>query len=335
MNKLRIGVVSPSEIAFRRFMPAVFKNPRFSFVGIAAADVRDWAGTPTASEMDNDKIKALNFVERYGGKLYGSYDALISDSDVDCVYIPLPPALHFKWAEKALLQGKHVLLEKPFTISLHDTVRLLDIAREKNLAVHENYMFQYHSQIDWIRSKLPELGELRLIRMDFGFPLRGGADFRYSKALGGGALLDCGGYVLKLALLLLGETARITDANLGYKDGFEVDIFGCATLRNDNGLTAQISFGMDNAYRCSLDAWGSAGSMTTDRVFTAPDSLEPKVNIHKAEGSVEYKLLADNSFVNSIERFFKCIHDKKTRTENYSEIMRQSEIVEEFKELAK
>ena len=120
-------------------------------------------------------------------------------------------------------------------------------------------MFVYHTQLDWIRKKISEgtIGEVRLIRIDFGFPFRGANDFRYNKALGGGALLDCGGYTLKLASLFLGDSAKVTASQLNGKDGFEVDIYGSATLTNNEGLTAQVSFGMDNSYKCSLEVWGS------------------------------------------------------------------------------
>ena len=165
--------------------------------------------------------------------MYNNYNELLSSADIDAVYIPLPPALHFKWAKMALENGKHVLLEKPFTTSLSDTEELIRIAKEKNLAVHENYMFSYHTQLDWIKNKVSEgvIGDIRLIRIDFGFPFRGANDFRYNKALGGGALLDCGGYTIKLATMFLGDTAEVKTSQLNYKEGFEVDIYGSATLQ--------------------------------------------------------------------------------------------------------
>ena len=305
---MRIGILGTSDIAFRRFLPAL-KNT-FDFAGVASRDV----------------AKTVKFIKAFGGKGYNGYDALLDDENIDCVYIPLPPALHFEWAKKALLSGKHVMLEKPFTTSMNDTHELVELAERKNLALHENYMFQYHSQIDFI---LTELGELRLIRLDFGFPFRGAADFRYNKALGGGALFDCGGYTVKLASILLGDTARFTDATLIYKEGFEVDIGGTATLRNSDGLTAQIAFGMDNGYRCSLDVWGRAGSLFTDRVFTAPDGFSPTVIVKIGNDVKEYKLEVDNSFEKSIAAFDKALNG----TKDYSPILKQAELIEQFKEL--
>ncbi len=329
MGKIRIGVLCPSEIAFRRFMPALKQLNNFEYVGTAAATGDEWHGDGSGKVISTEKEKAEKFTTEYGGKLFCGYLSLISSDDIDAVYIPLPPALHFKWAKAALENGKHVLLEKPFTTRLSDTKALIETAESNDLAVHENYMFAYHSQLDYIMKQLDGgvIGDIRLIRIDFGFPFRGANDFRYDRALGGGALLDCGGYTLKLASMLLGETARITVSQLNFKDGFEVDIYGSATLTNNDGLTAQISFGMDNNYRCNLDVWGSAGELHTNRVLTAPVGYEPTVVIKNADGVKTVTLPADDAFGKSIEQFGECVTDSAARSEKYAEILRQSALV--------
>lgn len=282
---MRIGILGTADIAFRRFLPALQKCQEFTYVGVASR-------TPE---------KAKPFVEAFGGQVYDGYDALLSDDSIDAVYVPLPPALHYEWGKKVLLSGKHLLMEKPFTTSLEQTKELLQLAEEKGLAVHENYMFLYHSQLAYIKKLIAdgELGDIRLYRMSFGFPKRAEGDFRYNKALGGGALLDCGGYPVRLALELLGDTACVTQAKLIQPAGYEVDLFGSAVLQNDNGLCAQISFGMDNAYQCQLEVWGSKQTLIAPRIFTAPSDLQPIIIMN----NIESRLNADNSFLNSIKFF--------------------------------
>ncbi len=332
MNKIKIGVLCPSEIAFRRFMPALKKLDNFEYIGLAAATRREFTGDNSDEIMPSELEKARNFSEQYGGKIFSGYNSLITSSKIDAVYIPLPPALHFKWAKAALESGKHVLLEKPFTTNLSDTNTLIELAKSGNLAVHENYMFVYHSQLEWIRNKLTEgaVGDIRLIRIDFGFPFRGANDFRYNKALGGGALLDCGGYTLKLASVFLGESARITTSHLNGKDGFEVDIYGSATLVNDNGLAAQVSFGMYNSYKCNLEVWGTTGTLFTGRILTAPEDFEPVVTVKNTEGMQDYTLPSDDTFKKSIEFFEKCVKNSAERIGNYNAICIQSKLVEEI-----
>lgn len=332
MNKIKIGVLCPSEIAFRRFMPAVKKLDNFEYIGLAAATEREFSDADSDEIKSSELEKATGFIEAHGGKLFKGYKSLITSNEIDAVYIPLPPALHFKWAKLALENGKHVLLEKPFTTNLSDTEALIELAKSKALAVHENYMFAFHSQIEWIKQKLSDgaIGDIRLIRIDFGFPFRGANDFRYDKKLGGGALLDCGGYTVKLAGMFLGDSARITASQLNSKDGFEVDIYGSATLVNDNGLTAQISFGMDNGYRCDLEIWGSTGTLFTGRILTAPEGLEPTVIIKNAEGEQSFTLPADDTFKKSIEFFGQCLSEERARAEHYETIRRQSELIKSF-----
>ena len=211
MNKIRIGVICPSEIAFRRFMPALSEIDSFEFAGVAIASAEEWSGEYNNNIHDSETNKACAFTDNYGGRIYESYLSLIEDSTVDAIYLPLPPALHYVWGKKVLENNKHLFLEKPSTTSMTNTAELITLAKENNLALHENYMFVYHSQIDEICKIIEsgEIGEVRLYRIAFGFPRRSENDFRYNKALGGGTLLDNGGYTVKLASLLLGDTAQV------------------------------------------------------------------------------------------------------------------------------
>lgn len=332
MNKIKIGVLCPSEISFRRFLPALQQSSVFEYVGVAVAEASEWFGEPTSEQVDAEQAKAQKFVDSYGGKIFVGYGELLNNPEIGALYIPLPPALHYDWAKKALLAGKHILLEKPFCTNMQDTEDLLNLAAENHLAVHENYMFVYHSQLEWIREHIAELGELRLIRIDFGFPFRGANDFRYNRELGGGALLDCGGYTLKLAGYFLGGSAQITTSQLNMQPKFGVDIGGSATLVNDQGLTAQVAFGMDNSYKCSLELWGSKGMLYTNRILTAPVGYEPQVVIKIGDNEPVYTLPADDSFGKSIAYFGECIEDEAKRIAHYAEIRRQAQLVAAIRE---
>ena len=338
---MNIGIICPSEIAFRRFLPSLQNVEQLHFAGVAIASPEEWAGdgnvtADTLAIIENERKKAQNFVNTYGGKIYEGYKTLITSPEIDIVYLPLPPALHFRWAKLALENGKHAYVEKPFTTSLEDTQILLKIAKEKKLAVHENYMFIYHQQLQAVKDLIDrgEIGKVRQYRVSFGFPRRSANDFRYNKALGGGALLDAGGYCMKYASWLLGDTARIVCANSYYEPDFEVDIFGSCTMVNNEGTVVQMSFGMDCDYKCELEAWGSAGTLTTGRILTAPDGLEPDMVIkHNQEYSTK-KLPADNAFEKSIRRFYDCITNNNVREDNYRLVERQSSFVSEFIKLS-
>lgn len=334
MNRIRIGVICPSEIAFRRFMPALSELDSFEFAGVAIASAEEWSGEYNRTIHDSETNKARVFTDNYGGRIYESYFSLIEDSTVDAVYLPLPPALHYAWGKKVLENNKHLFLEKPSTTSMADTAELIALAKEKNLTLHENYMFVYHSQIDEICKFIDsgEIGDVRLYRIAFGFPRRAATDFRYNKALGGGTLLDNGGYTVKLASLLLGDTAKVICSRLNYIDDFDVDIFGTATMINNAGITAQLSFGMDNCYKCDLEVWGSKGNLFTNRIFTSPAGFTP--NLIKKIGNEPEEVMdlsPDSTFEKSINRFEDCIRDRNLRQEEYALIQRQAELIEQMK----
>lgn len=336
MNKIRIGVICPSEIAFRRFLPSVQKAKEFEYIGVAIANNEEFEGA-TDEVLAKEREKAQTFVDNYGGKIFEGYGNLVSSPDVEAIYLPLPPALHFKWAKRALQNGKHVMVEKPSTTSLSDTKELIAIAEEKGLALHENYMFVFHDQIKAIDEiiKSGEIGEVRLYRISFGFPRRDARDFRYNKALGGGALLDAGGYTMKLATEFLGSSVSLTAATANYTSEFEVDLYGSATIENDERVVAQVAFGMDNDYKCDLEIWGSKGTLTTGRILTAPNGFEPTYTIKKNQDFTQGKLPADDAFLKSIERFGKCVEDKAIRKDNYGKLLKQEQLVEDFKILSK
>lgn len=312
MKKIRLGILGTSEIAFRRFLPALKKHNEFEYIGVASRNIE----------------KTKPFVEDYGGKGYSSYDELLQDKNIDAVYIPLPPALHFEWGKKALQAGKHILMEKPFCVNLQQTEELIELAKERNLAVHENYMFMYHKQLTKIKEIIDSgyLGKIRLYRIAFGFPMREKNDFRYNKELGGGALLDCGGYTLKLANYLLGDTTKVVCSNL-VKEDFEVDLYGNATLQNDKGMTAQVSFGMDNAYKCELEVWGSKAILKVPRIFTAPDNFDVNLEIIDNNGIKNINVGIDNQFYNSINNFSLNINDKDKMFKEYNNVLVQSKLI--------
>lgn len=339
--KAKIGIICPSEIAFRRFLPALQNIEEYEYVGVAVANAKEWAGETEASErtktaLEKEHEKANQFVEQYGGTIFEGYEAMLTSAQIDAVYLPLPPALHHKWAKIALQNGKHVMIEKPSTCYLSDTAELIELAKEKSLALHENYMFVYHDQLKVLQNMIAQgrIGDVRLYRINFGFPRRAEGDFRYNKALGGGALLDCGGYTLKYASMLLGDSMRVVQANLNSCEGFDVDIYGSAVCVNDAGQTVQIGFGMDNQYQCSLEVWGSKGIMKTGRVLTAPAGFVPQVEIICGNETVVEELPADDTFQKSLGKMLDCIQNDQIREQEYNLIRLQAARVDEFRKLA-
>lgn len=310
----KIGILGAADIAFNRFLPALEKVQGVQCAGVAS----------------NSPDKLRRFVDKYNIHVYESYDEVIQDENVDCIYVPLPPVFHYEWAKKALLAGKHVFLEKPSTISAEQTRELVGLAGSMGLVLQENYMFQYHAQLADIEKIIAsgELGKLRLVRTSFGFPRRAGGDFRYIKELGGGTMLDNGGYTIKLINRLLGRSTRLVASRLDYDEETGVDIFGTAEFMNADGVLAQAAFGMDCQYQCSLELWGSKGRLTTGRIYTTPDGFVPTALIETGAGSRSIELASCDAFEESIKMYLRAVDDDSVRADMAQELVRQAEFVD-------
>lgn len=322
MKKIGIVILGASEIAFRRFLPALKKDGRFEYVGVAYY-------------RDQDADFAKQFKDAYGGEIFHSFDDAINDPRVDAVYVPQPPALHFQYGKKVLEAHKHLFMEKPFTTSLKDSEELVELAKKNNLAAIENYMFRFHKQIDeFIKIvKSGRLGEIGHYEVRFSFPLRQKNDFRYVKALGGGALLDCGGYPIYLGNILTEGRGRLINPKLIYEDGYEVDMHGSCRLEVEDGPSCDVSFGMNDEYCCYAKAFGEKGTLIAPRVITAPVDFDVKFTIEWKDGSnEEIEVGSDDAFLKSINFFYDCIEDDKIREDSFERILRQAAFIEQMRE---
>ncbi|MFE0351680.1 Gfo/Idh/MocA family protein [Streptomyces griseoluteus] len=269
---LRMGVLGCADIARRRMLPA-----------FEAAD-----GIEITAVASRDAARAADVAERYGCRPVDSYARLLGMDDVDAVYIPLPAALHATWVEAALLAGKHVLAEKPLTCEPARTRVLLALAQKRSLALMENVMSVRHPQHEAVRALIADgaIGELRSFSAAFAVPRLPAGDIRHAPELGGGALLDIGVYPVRAAVHFLGEGLRTVAATLHTAPGSAVESAGAALLRDEHGVSAQLTFGMDHAYRSAYELWGSEGRITLDRAFTPPPDHRPVIHLER-RGSTE------------------------------------------------
>ena len=317
--KEKFGILGTADIAYRRFLPALMADDEVEYIGIATRNIK----------------KGIKFSDYYGGKVYEGYEEILRNEEVTSVYIPLPPALHFEWGLKCLDYKINVFMEKPFATNLQEALQLVQKAATVNKIIFENYMFLYHKQLQKIKNlifKEQILGDIRLFRINFSFPKRGDNDFRYKKSLGGGALLDCGGYTIRLAKELLGDKIHVDTAKLNYVPDYEVDLFGTATLEDENGLIAQIAFGMDNGYKCELEIIGQKGWLRAPRIFTAPKDyvVEISTNIQNQESKIIVG--KDDQFLNAIHVYKDMIRNKERRKKVYSDIIHTAKLLDQVKE---
>ncbi len=170
-----------------------------------------------------NKQNALEFSGKYKTeKVYGSYEELVSDPDIDIVYIATPHNLHYENTMMCLEHDKHVLCEKPFAVNGFEVRRMIEKARVKKLFLMEALWTRFLPNL--IRAKelvdSGVIGKIRFIKADFGINVPFNPLHRlYNKKLIGGSLLDLGIYPVFFSLFFLGKPEKITaTAGIGSTD---------------------------------------------------------------------------------------------------------------------
>ncbi|WP_338597826.1 Gfo/Idh/MocA family oxidoreductase [Saccharopolyspora sp. SCSIO 74807] len=295
MSPVRLGVLGCSAIARRRSLPA-------------AAEVPELVTTAVASRT---REKAERFAAEFGATAT-DYESLVSDPDIDAIYLSLPNSLHHEWTRRALDAGKHVLCEKPLTGSAAATRELTALADEKRLVLRENFAFLHHPVHDHVRRLLDQgrIGPLRTFTATFGIPPLPGEDIRYSAELGGGALLDVGVYPLRAALLLLGPSLSLVGATLRMDASSDVDVAGNVLLTADSGVFANLEFGFEHSYRARYALWGGTAWLGLDRAFTPPPQHQPVLRIEEQDHAEEIVLPPAHQFRTSLGSFAQAVQQR-------------------------
>ena len=159
-------------------------------------------------------------------RVHSSYDALLSDPDIDAVYIPLPNHLHVEWSLKALEAGKHVLCEKPMTLQADQFDRLIAARDKSDLLAAEAFMIVHHPQFVRARELVAEgaIGTVRHVDAVFSYYNADTGNIRNQAGAGGGGLPDIGVYTFGSVRYVMGEEPQaVPFAHIDYENG--VDTF--------------------------------------------------------------------------------------------------------------
>lgn len=182
-RKIRWGVLSIAKIGVKKVLPAM-QLGQFTRVDAIAS---------------RDLTKAREAAGELGiPRAYGSYEELLADPEIDAIYNPLPNQLHVPWTIKAAEAGKHVLCEKPLSLTVAEARTLLDVRARTGVKIGEAFMIRTFPQ--WLRVReilaSGRIGELRSIFAFFSYYNTDKANIRNSVESGGGALYDIGCYCI-------------------------------------------------------------------------------------------------------------------------------------------
>jgi predicted dehydrogenase len=229
-KKLRWGVLSTAAIGLKKVLPAMQQGQYTRITAIASRDLAKAREAATALDIPT---------------AYGSYEELLADPDIDAIYNPLPNQLHVPWTIKAAEAGKHVLCEKPLSLTVAEAETLLAVRARTGVKIGEAFMIRSHPQWLRLRELLAEgrIGQLRSITGSFSYFNINPANIRNQVDCGGGALMDIGCYLVHASRFAFGQepgrvvgcidrdpemhTDRLTSAILDFPGGQAV--FTCST----------------------------------------------------------------------------------------------------------
>jgi predicted dehydrogenase len=235
------------------------------------------------------KASAERFASRFRiPKAHGSYEALAADPDVDVIYVATPHPLHAANAKMALSAGKHVLMEKPFTINAAEAEEVVALAEAKGLVVLEAMWTRFLPHMVEVRKIVASgvLGELRSIIADHTQDLPDDPAHRLNAMeLGGGALLDLGIYPISFIWDIFGEPQTI-QSTANFK-GTGADAQVATLFQYKNGAAAVTLSASDTAGPNRAILLGTEGRIEIDRVWYEPTSF--RVYDGKNKMTREYK----------------------------------------------
>jgi predicted dehydrogenase len=237
-------------------------------------DLQQHGHTVTAvgsrSQAGADKFAAQFGIPR----AHGSYEALCADPEVDAIYVATPHPMHAENAKLAIAHGKHLLIEKPFTINAKEAKEIADLAAAKGLVVLEAMWTRFLPHMVRIREIVGSgvLGEIRSVIADHTQDLPDDPAHRLNALeLGGGALLDLGIYPISFTFDVLGAPRTIAATAKFKPTGADGNIATMFTY--ETGAIAMTFSSSDTAGRNIATIHGTEGRVEVDGVFYAPTSF--------------------------------------------------------------
>ena len=251
--------------------------------GIAGEFANDlsYLNNHTVAAVGSRKLStAQQFASKYPDCVgYASYSELVADPNLDGIYIATPQNFHVEHTILALDAGKPVLCEKPFAINTSEVELMVNTATQKQLTLIEAMWTRFLPHIEIVRKIINSnvLGNIHTLQADHGQRLSESNKPRlWDPALGGGALLDLGIYVVSFAHLILGVPDKIT-AKSNFTDK-GVDEQTSAIFEYKNGAQAILNTTLRNSTPCRAVISGVNGWLEIDRTFYNPAAMRVVLN---------------------------------------------------------
>jgi predicted dehydrogenase len=265
MKKIRWGVLSTASIGVRKVLPAMQKGEFSTIAAIASRDIA----------KANEVAASLAIPTAYG-----SYQQLIADPGIDAVYNPLPNQLHVPWTIKAAEAGKHVLCEKPISLTVAEAESLLEVRERTRVKIGEAFMVRSHPQ--WLRMRAlidqGKIGKLRAVMGSFSYFNVDPKNIRNQVECGGGALYDIGCYCIQASRYAFGEEPTRVVGCIDRDPRMRIDRLTSALLEFPSGQ-AVFTSSTQLVPNQRLQFFGTTGRIEIEIPFNAPNDRPTRIAV--------------------------------------------------------
>ena len=294
-DTIRWGILGASSFALKHMAPAIH-----------AAHGCELAAIATRSPEKAKDFSALV----PGLQVFDDYDALLADSSIDAVYLPLPNHLHVEWTQRAVAAGKHVLCEKPIALSAQEIDGLIDLRDKSGLLVAEAFMIVQHPQCQHARALYQSgaIGKLLLADGVFTYDNRDRENIRNRAETGGGGIRDIGIYNYGCARYVSGEEpGKIIVTDIDEEN--DVDVYAHVVAEFPSFRCSAIN-GMRMTNRQEINFHGEEGVIRLTAPFNAGVFSEARVELHKPEQEITTRRFPGvNQYVLQVENFNRSLND--------------------------
>ncbi|GBD35289.1 Glucose--fructose oxidoreductase [bacterium HR36] len=280
--------------------------------------------------------KAQRAAARFGiPRAYGSYEALLTDRDIDAVYIPLPNNLHAPWTIRAAQAGKHVLCEKPIAANAEEARQMLAVCRSHGVALMDGFFWPHHPRTARIQETLERgaIGIVQHVHGSFSFELQlDPANIRLQPGLAGGCVMDVGCYPVYGALWVFGRLPQRVFAAADFQ--FGVDISMVATLDFGEGKTAGFDCSFVWPFRQSLEIVGTRGRIWIPDMWLPPN---PAVFfVETEEGySAEIRICGVNQIAAMLDNFSRAVLEQRPSVPAADQAVALMQVLDALRESAR
>jgi xylose dehydrogenase (NAD/NADP) len=300
-KRLRWGVLGTARIA-DAVVPAIRMSSNCELAAVASRDLtlaQAWAR------------------ERNVPRSFGSYEEMLASDAIDAVYIPLPNALHREWTIRAAQNGKHVLCEKPLATNTLEAKEMIAAAEANGVVLMEAFMYRFHPQTEQLRQLVTDgvVGQVKMVRANFGFYLGRPDDVRWSKELGGGALLDVGCYCVNIARLVMNlEPVSASARAIWASTGVDETLSGVLEFANGALGVIGCSFRTGAWLDQSLVASGTNGRIKISEPFRMGDDpiaiVLDSLDVRNRSDTVQVP--GANEYQRMVEHFASAVLNNRT-----------------------